>query len=112
MRNELHTRRATIMTMSMIAVTLLLLLPAMAVLSYENVRFDAASHERNNDTAAAPFLVARVVSPEAATPAPAAARPAVHTDQLTEHATQSAAMLLTGTLLLVVGSVVRRAVAS
>jgi hypothetical protein len=111
MRNELHTRRATIMTISMIAVILLLLLPAWALLSFESARVDAASSERNNDTVGAPFLVARVLSPEAAA-TPAVARPRVQTDPVTEHATQSAAMLLTGTLLIGVGSVVRKAVAS
>ena len=118
MRNDLLTRRATLVAAVLFTVTLLLLLPAMAVLSFESARVDAAGSEPDHDTTPTPFIVSRVAPVEtelaeaaAATPA-VPSRPLVGRGEATEHAAQSAAMVLAGSLLIAVGSIVRKAVAS
>lgn len=114
MRNDLHTSRATIVAAVMFTVTLLLLLPAITVLSVERTRADAGANERLRDPSSS-FIVSRVApselaATEAATPVVAATR--VIDGESTEQAAQSASMLLAGALLIGVGSFVRKAVAS
>jgi hypothetical protein len=115
MRNDLHTSRATIVAAVIFAVTLLLLLPAITVLSIERTNADAAGADERVRPASSSFIVSRVAPAELA--ATEAATPALPTaraigGQSTEQAAQSASMLLAGALLIGVGSFVRKAVAS
>lgn len=115
MRNDLHTSRATIVAAVMFTVTLLLLLPAITVLSVERTRADTAGANEPLRDSSSSFIVSRVAPPElaateAATPVVAATR--VIDGESTEQAAQSASMLLAGALLIGVGSFVRKAVAS
>ena len=114
MRNDLHTSRATIVAAVMFAVTLLLLLPAITVLSIERTRADAAGADERVRGTSSSFIVSRVAPTELA--AAEAETPAVAVraidGQSTEQAAQSASMLLAGALLIGLGSFVRKAVAS
>jgi hypothetical protein len=115
MRNDLHTSRASIVAAVMFAVTLLLLLPAMTVLSVERTRAGAGGDDERVRDASTSFIVSRVAPAElAATEAATPVRPSRRAieGQSTEQAAQSASMLLAGALLIGVGSIVRKAVAS